>query len=376
MKSLKDIFSLNGIVNILIAIICSLVAWLLSLIILKYFPNLPNKIQLKYVGVSFIFLFSFGFLFFLKRIVIKKIKNEVLEEEGKKHLELVKLIKKFICYNQGWLAQFSFLAGEIHKNIKSEYNKGDKSNPKTLEKNCKIIEGQLNEYLSEIFKKNCNYFFDHFNNRSQKKPRVCLKIVLKNGDVAAMYRDRYEYTVRYPIDDNKGFKTVNKNGNPYFCNDIPQAARDEKYYNYRLDNKKVKRLYFNNFNEKKPAQNNINWQECWKKNEIDGELKDTSFESCYKSTLIIPLTLVNNDGLQDSFRKHFKIPHLVDENSNQRAIYGYLCFDHQETDYFIEEIDCRIGYVFADILSVYLIHMLVFTQYSETYNNACNVFKK
>ena len=52
-----------------------------------------------------------------------------------------------------------------------------------------------------------------------------------------------------------------------------------------------------------------------------------------------------------------------------RAIFGYLCFDHVDVGFFKDE-DIELGYIFADILSLYFIARATYTDFSDTYKNA------
>jgi len=58
---------------------------------------------------------------------------------------------------------------------------------------------------------------------------------------------------------------------------------------------------------------NINfskWTQCWSryKDQDTSREMDPSEESCYQSTLIIPITLLNNEDLSPRFRERFKFP--------------------------------------------------------------------
>ncbi len=86
-------------------------------------------------------------------------------------------------------------------------------------------------------------------------------------------------------------------------------------------------------------------------------------ETCYKSTLIIPITFYNNT-LQEEFLSRFGM------NNFERTIFGYLCFDHIETEYFNDAMDVDFGYIVADILSLYLVTTLIYTKRSTTYEHA------
>ena len=54
------------------------------------------------------------------------------------------------------------------------------------------------------------------------------------------------------------------------------------------------------------------------------------------------------------------------------AIKDHNRSNHQTIDYFNEDIDTKIGYIFADILSLYLIANLNYTLYSRTYKDAAS----
>jgi hypothetical protein len=57
-------------------------------------------------------------------------------------------------------------------------------------------------------------------------------------------------------------------------------------------------------------------------------------------------------------------------------ILGFLCLDHHYSDFFNESDDISIGYILADILSLYLIQQLVCTEYSGTYERARAIIQK
>lgn len=92
---------------------------------------------------------------------------------------------------------------------------------------------------------------------------------------------------------------------------------------------------------------------------LDRRWKDKLF---YKSTLIVPMTLWNND-LSEEFKE------LVNLDNVDRTIFGFLCFDHVDADYFDEENDVALGYVFADILSMYIFARLIYMESSKTFSD-------
>lgn len=58
-----------------------------------------------------------------------------------------------------------------------------------------------------------------------------------------------------------------------------------------------------------------------------------------------------------------------------RTIFGYLCLDHISTNYFNPIFDIDSGYIYADILSLYLFVRFVFVNQSETYQKVVMLLK-
>jgi hypothetical protein len=53
-----------------------------------------------------------------------------------------------------------------------------------------------------------------------------------------------------------------------------------------------------------------------------------------------------------------------------------LCFDHPKENYFDEDKDVSVGYVFADILSLYVFVRLIYTEMSKTYGKVEEFMEK
>ena len=92
--------------------------------------------------------------------------NTVLAKPAKPSLMIqpsnfMRLINKFVCYNQGAFIQYSFLAGERHKELKDEFKK---KNPNKKKINF-LIQELINYLNHDLFKntsinfKYLHYFF-------------------------------------------------------------------------------------------------------------------------------------------------------------------------------------------------------------------------
>jgi len=278
------------------------------------------------------------------------------------------LIKDFICYNQGQYTEYNFLASKRHKDIKTELSKKTPEISKITEYYSKLND-YLDHGLENAFQKNFEYILKYFSNRSRFEPRVCVKAHNKDGDIIDLFRDRRSYHGKpYPLKNNSGFEEVYHTGKQYICNNLPEYAKDDNYVTPRLNENAIKNYQCNLF--KKIAINKFNmedknWVNCWNPIELKNrQTRKPLAETCYKSTMIIPMTLLGNT-LSLEFKQHFEI-----NNESERAIWGYLCFDHRHINYFDKSIDVKYGYVFADIMSLYLIARLNYTRFSKSYDTA------
>ena len=280
-----------------------------------------------------------------------------------------KNLSDFICYHQGEFIQYTFLAGEYHKAMKTEFHKQKRDRNAIASKHDELIE-YLNEKIGDVVSTSFDLIQHLFSARHIKAPRSCLKANFdpKEKLVIGLFREqKVGYNSNCSVNKNKGFHYIKENGRYYLCQNLPKEAQKGEYYNPRLikeavDNyqplSRIKRYF--------KTKDNIfideNWVNCWRRIETgDGQPVKPHYRSCYKSTLIIPLTLWNNK-LNNKFITKFNIANV------NRTIFGYLCFDHIETNYFNPVFDVDAGYIFADILSLYLLVRFVFVDQSTTYN--------
>lgn len=286
--------------------------------------------------------------------------------------DLVKEITEFVCHTQGELAYYIYKAGNLHRKMKDAY----RENPTDKEKLSELsgtLYSEIRKDFEKISKTSLKYLDRYFSieKRSKYLPRFIVKCY-DNNTTIDIYRKDWQYTKEYMIIENSGFQDVRDTGKSYICNDIPKKAAKDKYYNPRLNNTGV-REYLEDLEKSKKSDDHEKWIKCWQQLK-HGEGKEERLtpppaESCYKSTLIVPMTLLNNDMPED-FKEGFQVPEgFGNENSEKdsRLIYGFLCCDHTERGYFKKEIDVKILYLFADLLSLYLINWFNYTHYSKTF---------
>lgn len=277
-------------------------------------------------------------------------------------LQFISFIKNAVCYNQGRYIQFEYLLGLNHKDLKDSIKARDNT-PNILSKLNELTQYIENE-LQTISNCNFKYLLDYFRmqDRSKFQPRICIKGT-KDGKITDLYRSsaREYFVPEHSVESNSGFEYVVNEGIFFICNNIPNEAKYGRYRNPRLDDNRVR-----NYNPKRTLfrkdKEDLEWHQCWKN---EDNISAGWHRSCYKSTLIVPMTLINND-LSPDFKKRF----FTEQQKDNRTIWGFLCFDHPNINYFNEKSDINMGYIFADILSLYYVSAYIHTEISNAYNEA------
>lgn len=283
-------------------------------------------------------------------------------------------MREVICYNQGEYIQYNFLAGESHKTLKDSL----RQSPTNAEKLCELcdqLEELLNKKLYYVSLQNFRFIKAYFRGRHGKEPRICIKGHYKEGEkdhiVQLIREKKVTYRSEYPLEDNSGFLFVKNHGRYFKCDDIPKSIVTDGYRNARIDPTLAHAYYEQqNMSSTKSSDNHEFqfdelWVKCWKQDA--GGTSPIDPTSCYKSTIIIPMTLWNNK-LAPSFVRRLSEKQKRAIDTKARTIFGYLCFDHVEENYFNDDVDIDVGYIFADIISLYMITRAIYTELSTTYS--------
>ncbi len=290
-------------------------------------------------------------------------------------------IRKVTCYNQGKVLEFWYHLGNYCKQNEKVEEIGRLqvgSEVKITREEAKLLDKEIRELMKyrenllaillEVYKENKNYILEYFKlrgklyGRDETSPRVTIKVFVEENKVDYLLKDFFpnnalskpfhveENTAIEKVFDNQGYRAL--------INDIPGFYEHEKrvYKNPRLDSKRVLR-YSTSLVEKikiglhrkltEKVYVDRDWKNCW----IDGN--ETTDNAFYKSTMIIPMTLINN-RIGEEFRRYLGIFLTSTKEEYIRAIYGFLCFDSVYTDFF-DDTDEDMGYFFADIFSLYLV---------------------
>ena len=276
-----------------------------------------------------------------------------LEAKLSNNLTVLRVVQKAVCFNQGAYLQFAFITAEKHKLLKDVYRTAE-PNPHDISLAAKELMDYVNKEFYESTRENFKILHAYFNNRKGKNPRICIKgnFRVDNKDtVVSVFRDNLvDYDSDTEIEKNYGFYSIYKNGTYFLENNIPEAAAIGSYFNPRIDNECA--AYYCG---EKTGREISDWKECW----VDGSENRASF---YKSTLIVPMTLWNNK-VSDEFKR------LINMENVERTIFGFLCFDHEDENYFDEDDDVAVGYIFSDILSLYVFTRIIYVEISKTFNS-------
>jgi hypothetical protein len=197
-------------------------------------------------------------------------------------------------------------------------------------------------------------------------------LILTYGrDIAERYDKFYPF---FSSSEDTAIEYIIDTGQYFICNDIPTCAINGRYKHPRLDLTKVKTLSTSQLTDD-------NWRGCWKAPISDKQIIHNRPASCFKSTLVIPMTLIKNklpsefwDELYNSIESSQFLT-CSQANELEKTIFGYLCIDSPEANCFNEDFDINIGYFFADILSLYYFTMHVITAISGIYKKADTLIK-
>ncbi|NTW88130.1 MAG: hypothetical protein HGB26_03195 [Desulfobulbaceae bacterium] len=288
---------------------------------------------------------------------------------------VLSILKNSMCSNQGQLIQFMFLAAEKHKALRLCWDSVSQHDIEELKTLVVDLRDYVDNYVKRVIETNIQYLYQYFHDRDGATPRICIKgksFIDGNPKIVRVFSDDLvEYDSDIDIEKSTAYKFIETNGQYFLQNNIPDAASIGEYQNARFDYDKINALVLDNID-----LNNA-WERCWKKHE-DYKGDKTSF---YKSTLVIPVTLLNNK-LDYEFVYEFnsKIDSGVGKselnpNEIERTIFAFLCIDHVDRWYFNEDADVKVGYVIADFMSYYIFLRTMYMEVSDVFKNACDYLK-
>lgn len=301
--------------------------------------------------------------------------------------------RELICFFQGQIISYFYQASNKHHALKLALGKKKPSLP-TIRKRVKELDDYLYYSLvSDIWpqaQKMTAQLFE-YTKGPRNAPRMCMKVhTVVDGEtmVQVMARDkRVNYDEAFspcPVHANTASMEVEGNGIYYLCNDIPKEISRGEYDYHRINNDRAKEYYKQGkYKEVKKGEKDVEWEKCWHpvRNE-NGRKMTHNVGSCFKSTLVVPMTLINNSlgrEFWDIVTKKAGCSGLLGPGKNmsikdaERWVFGYFCMDSVETNYFdVQEtgFDICLGYLMADLFSICLFINQTYTTLSKTYSQA------
>lgn len=285
------------------------------------------------------------------------------------------ILRTATCTHQGQIAQHFLLGNEYHKKLRLAVESQDIDK---IRKSQADFERLHFDSLKQAWIDSVKYLETYYKltRKSGVNPRMCIKGTVRNPDsshvtdqliVDILREDCTRSLARNPVSKNTGFKQVQDTGRFYRENNIPEAVKLRSYVNPRLNGKLAADYKApSRFSSQYWKKNDKEWTKCWDV----ADNAEVNSAHCYKSTLIVPMTLANNP-LTEAFSAETLVGLISKED---RSIYGFLCFDHPEKDFF-NESDINIGYIFADLLSLYLITRDALVSHSTVCEKARQILK-
>lgn len=323
---------------------------------------------------------------FADRIVTLKFCENHKDYMSENELDLLKFSNRVIRNNQLRLLQYQFLTNKKNKELEKEVRRNPKNFNRLREAYLELENFAYLEFR-KIFLINAEqmiYFFNKFfpEKRSRdvqenvKDPRICVKVLVENSNseslVLSLFRMplNQDKEIEFAARENTAFREIIENQESHFLsNNIPLDILNNRYRNARILTEKVGQ-YESAIRKEEPSFYENEWKYCWRE---ERDLKDSPLrENYYTSTFVLPISLTTEEAAEamcDDFKERFNAW------GKRRIILAFLCFDHQNVNFFDEDIDTRFGYFFADILSLYLFQYMECTYYSTTFREAFKLLK-
>ena len=284
----------------------------------------------------------------------------------------VPVINDCICELQAGLAQYYIMSAVKHMKLKEAVNGDDVEG---IVSSFSDLDEYLWDSLKEALEISHKYIKKYFSDRSRFPPRITIKAPYGESQIVDLYRKDKSPFSEFLVDENSAFKYIKDTGMYYICNDIPLAVSEEKYKNKRINGQMVRNNYSQPGMIKKGYMKVIGqpevdaaWESCWDTGSPDNR---PHTESCYKSTLVVPMTLINASLRREFLNYMFDGEEILQKDDEyKKLMFGFLCVDHRHTGYFNHESDVRIGYIIADLLSLFLVTRVMCTTKSRTYQYA------
>ena len=270
-------------------------------------------------------------------------------------IETLQFASQIASFNQGAIIEYVFVLAEKHKKLRLSLEK----NHPELKENLNDLLKTMNRGFFEAVQGNFEFLHRHFDGRSSQTPRIAIMGNWRTEDkdkVIIIFRDTsVNYTNVFPLEESSALTHCARTGSPFICNDIVWATLTAGFRNPRISSSSVQRVANAGNMRTRYKKLSKNWSKVW----TSGE----DAKGRYRSTMVLPIS-IDSWRLNDEMIKRFRA------EDASRLIFGYLCIDHVERDYFDKDIDIPIARMVCDIISIFAFQRLRFTNYSSTFASA------
>ncbi len=288
-------------------------------------------------------------------------------------------LSSLIAQFQHDFVDFSLVAADKHRQLRKQFEShaGASEELASLKRMRQLAEDLFNhigrgfEGAAEFISTRLEHYFEIDGRCKFGPPRICVKAFDEHQRTIS---DLYRYKSRnintpFAYQLNTGFVSVIEKGCPFLCNDIPTEWKKNRYKNKRL--KEDRKSRFKHKLKHRVGYHLLRnpddreWEDCWEPTQGD----HLDIASCYKSTMILPITLNYYDvsgGLVDILR--------VDQGSYEGLNYGFLCLDHRHANYFNGKEDTGVIGLFASLLSLYGVIAQNYCRSSDTIDGILSLF--
>jgi hypothetical protein len=256
---------------------------------------------------------------------------------------LLKSIREFICFNQKNTIKNEYLVSERHKDLKNYFNDPAHSTDELRKRYGEFVIHSYLELLN-VFDPNKELINNIFCALGKNAPpRITIKTI-NAENVLNIYRStRRADFCSSAINENTGFSEIlHENKICYLENNLPDKFALGQYRNPRLTEEARQPF----------TKKEIEWKDCWtyskKEKEHSGDVE------WYSSTLILPMSIRSSESDKTDVNFHNHFFNEVGHGKDFRTIWGFLCFDSPDVDYFDRDEFVDVGYILADVLSLYL----------------------
>lgn len=301
--------------------------------------------------------------------------------------------KELVCEHQGRYVQFAFFAFMYHKALGMAL---DSDNKEDIIKYHYLLKTLATNSISTAAQTTFGHLQDYFASSPEHRshhsipPRICLKLLRKKSGANFIYTrlryDRYRndekeferdpYEPEYPLNQHSIFYHIQQYDGFVVKNDIPKAIETESYKNGRIESTAAKRYYQMRLKGEVDGDVLVDdaWLNCW--NTPPGDLRSRNPRWCYKSTMVVPVTLeghIKKETISRDFIESFREKLSLKRGGKGGLLFGFVCIDHVATGYFREnsdDSDVSMAYVVADLISLYVITKMLLIDRSDIFERA------